>query len=169
MENEVLKGDIYELGLHLVSDINPEEVPARFGDIKNALENMGAMVISEEMPKELELAYEMRAVIENKVQYFTRSYFGWVKFELSADKIAEVKNMMDSRNDIIRMLLVSTVRENTLSPRKLFEKKEGSSRRKKEEKETMPMDTEAVDAELDKILVEEPADDSIDQAVEKAI
>lgn len=170
MEEETNTG-VYELGLHLVSDMSVEDVPARFGDIKSGIESLGGVIVSDEMPKDMALTYEMRATIDNKAQYFTRSYFGWVKFEMSADTIAKVKEMIESRSDIIRFIIVSTVKENTLSPRKLFEKKEGGIRRKKDEK-VVPVDAEAVDAELDKMLVEEGSEvvsESVIDEVEEAI
>lgn len=164
MENETNK-NVYELGFHLVPTIEAENTAKAFGDIKEAIEKMGATVISSEMPKEMTLAYEMRAVIDNKVAYFTKSFFSWIKFDLDPSLVSGVKEMIEKRNDIIRFIIVSTVTENTLAPRKLFEKKEGG--RKKKEEKSVPMDTEAVDAELDKMLDEEAPVET--DAVEEAL
>lgn len=167
MENET-NTNVYELGFHLVPTISKDEVAGTFGEIKMALETLGASFISEEMPKEMTLAYEMRTTINNKIEYFTNSYFAWIKFEISKDAIEKVKEMIEKRSDIIRFIIITTVKENTLAPRKLFEKKDGG-RKKRDEKEELPMDKEAVDAELDKMLEDENTEEvsAVDEVLDE--
>ena len=50
---------VYELGYHLIPTLAEEEVPQYVNKIKDALDSYGAIVISEEMPKRIELAYTM--------------------------------------------------------------------------------------------------------------
>jgi hypothetical protein len=61
-----------------------------------------------------ELAYEMIRVVNNVNVRFNEGYFGWVKFELEASKIAEFEAPIKLDSQVVRFLVVKTVRENTI-------------------------------------------------------
>jgi len=76
-----------------------------------------------------ELAYEMSRSIHNKKQKFSYGYFGWVKFECTTSQAEVIKDMLDKNEKIIRYLLIKTIRESTLSPRRPFSRQEGGRRK----------------------------------------
>jgi ribosomal protein S6 len=115
---------VYELGFHIVPTIAEEKVANVFGDIKSLLEKNGAVFISEEYPKMRPLAYTMFKNEAGKNEKFNFSYFGWVKYELSKEATFEVKEKLEKNKEILRFLVIKTVRENTLYGHKLS-KKEG--------------------------------------------
>jgi hypothetical protein len=61
-----------------------------------------------------ELAYEMIRVVNNVNVRFNEGYFGWIKFELSGDKVKELEKGLKLDEEIVRYLVVTTVRENTV-------------------------------------------------------
>ena len=46
-------------------------------------------------------------------QRFDQGYFGWFKFELPAKEIESVKKTFEENPHMLRMLLITTIRENT--------------------------------------------------------
>ncbi len=115
---------VYELGFHIVPTIAEEKVANVFADIKSLLEKNGAVFISEEYPKMRPLAYTMFKNEAGKNEKFNFAYFGWVKFDLGKEAIVEVKEKLEKNKEILRFLVLKTVRENTLYGHK-FSKKEG--------------------------------------------
>jgi ribosomal protein S6 len=61
-----------------------------------------------------ELAYEMIRVVNNVNIRFNVGYFGWIKFDLSADKVKELEKNIKLDEEVIRYLVVQTVKENTV-------------------------------------------------------
>lgn len=113
---------VYELGFHIVPTIAEEKVANVFGDIKALLEKNGAVFISEEYPKMRPLAYTMFKNEAGKNEKFNFAYFGWVKYDLSKDVASEVKDVLEKNKNILRFLIIKTVRENTLYGNKIGRK-----------------------------------------------
>ena len=156
MEKES-KTSIYEVGYLFVPSIAEENLGGAVTKLKDMLSTNGAQFISDEYPKMIELAYEMSKTVANKKQKFTTGYFGWVKFEIPTESIGAVKDSLDKNDEIIRFLLIKTVRESTLSPKRMYTK-EGSARRKtpssKSDEPALPVNEETIDKEIDALVVE---------------
>ena len=154
--DEIERLEVYELGLLLVPTIAEENVATVFGDIKSVLEKNGAVFVSEDYPKMRALAYSMTKTEVGKNEKYNFAYFGWVKYELTTDKTEIVKEEIEKNKNILRFLIVKTVRENTLYSHKL-NKKEGE---KKEEKEGVPVveaapiSEEELNKTIDELVVE---------------
>ena len=61
-----------------------------------------------------ELAYEMVRVVNNINVRFNEGYFGWIKFEMDAAKVKELEKGLKLDDEVVRYLVVKTVRENTV-------------------------------------------------------
>lgn len=109
---------VYEIGYLLVSSVPTEKVADIAASLKDVLSKKGAEIISEEAPELIELSYTMIKKIGTANQRFDRGYFGWIKFELSASEIEEVKKTFEMHPDMLRMLLIITVKENTFLGKK---------------------------------------------------
>lgn len=105
---------IYEAGLLLVPSLTPEQSDKSFADIKAFIEKNGGSFISEEIPTLRTLAYEMSKDAAGRRNYYTSAYFGWVKFEGPTELIKTLENHLALSTDILRSLIIKTVRENTL-------------------------------------------------------
>ena len=128
MEEKEAKTNIYELGFHLSPEIGDENVAKEFGDVKDLIEKAGGTFVEEEMPHLMPLAYDISKVIANKKNVYQKAYFGWVKFELTSDKLAALKTKLDEMTVVIRFIIVKTVRESTLAPNPSYLQSEVSVR-----------------------------------------
>lgn len=157
---EVSGNGVYEVGFIIVPETTEEKLPEVFGSIKDAVLAKGAAAISEEFPKLMTLAYTMEKTINNKIERFKDGYFGWIKFEAEGAKIAEIDAMLRLRTDIVRHLITSTVRENTIAS-----KRAPSARRRTDAGEGAPEMTKAeIDREID-ALVDTKAPEASTEAV----
>ena len=93
---------------------------------------LGGIIISEEMPKMLTLAYPMVKVVANLRNKFKTAYFGWIKFTMDSGKILELKKRLQLDPNFIRFLILKTVRENTINVKR-FARAEFSRRKIKTE------------------------------------
>lgn len=156
---------VYELGYHLIPTLAEEEIPQYVNKIKDLLDSYGAVIISDESPKRIELAYTMHPSVKNKKQKYNKAYFGWIKFETDTESIEAFKKSIDDIDEIFRSLIIITVRENTMAPKKLFiSTKKRTNRSGDEEK----MDIAVVDKEID-ALIDGPVEETInDDIIEDA-
>jgi len=153
-EEEIPQLSVYEVGYLMVPTIAEEGLGAEVTIFKDMLAENGAVFISDEYPKLLELAYEMSRSIDNKKQKFSYGYFGWVKFECSASQAKIIKDLLNKNEKLIRYLMVKTVRESTMSIKRSFTRADGPRRRpahKVEEKEAI--NEETIDKEIDALVV----------------
>jgi len=104
---------VYEIGYLLVSSVPPEKVAQLAASLKEVLSNKDAEIISEEAPELTNLAYTMIKKIGTVNHRFDEGYFGWVKFEVSGKEIEEIKKAFEMHPDMLRVLLITTVRDNT--------------------------------------------------------
>lgn len=158
--NETEKNEklVYEVGYHIIPTIDEMEVPSEALKIKSFIEDKGGSIISEEMPKTMVLAYEISKNIGSKKHDFNKAYFGWIKFEIEPSEIASIKNKLDSTVEVLRFIIIKTVRENTIHiPKIPMFKKENSKENKdvKEEEGAEQADKpKASEAEIDKSIDE---------------
>jgi len=155
LDLDLAEEKIYEVGYLLLPNLTEEEIPAIFGDLKELISSFGGKMISDEMPSLIDLAYPMIKVIANKNNKFQNAYFGWLKFYLSPEKINDLKKKLDLDTNILRFLIIKTVKENTLAGRRFgsFHKKKNITLGK--EKETIvEMSTEEIDKEIEAMVEE---------------
>jgi ribosomal protein S6 len=119
MENINTQGEsttIYEVSYLLLPSLAFEQVPTKVAALKEILTSAGGEMISDENPVLIDLAYPMTKVVGTTRHKVTSGYFGWIKFELpkGVGGIEAVKKALDGSDEIIRYLIVKTVRENTL-------------------------------------------------------
>jgi ribosomal protein S6 len=150
-------GRVYELSYLFVPLLAEETVAASFGNLKALLEKHGATFIGEEMPKMIELAYEMSRVIENKKTWFDNAYFGWIKFEIDPSEIAAIEEILLRDEQVLRYMTLKTVRENTMAskkPLREYRKRTSDKAEGGEEAPAAPMNKEEVDKQIDALVTE---------------
>jgi ribosomal protein S6 len=161
---ETAKKQIYELGYHVLPTLSEDEVAKVVGDIKDLLSGAEAVVIAEQFPQMMNLAYEIGKDLENKNRKFGSAYFGWIKFEIPTMAIESFKETMDKNLSILRFIIIKTVRESTLATPKLAHK--GMVRRTSADTDVLaPMDEAAVDKKIDAMLEEDAAVPAADGAL----
>ncbi len=152
--NDQKEPKIYEIGYLFVPTLSEEELPKVYGDLKAMVEGAGGVMIADEMPKFINLAYPMLKIVSNVRNHFDTAYFGWLKFEMSGDKIGEIKKQLDLDINTIRFLIIKTVRENTIAQKK-FVPRDGVRRKiatKEEGAEPVEINKEEIDKEIDAMI-----------------
>lgn len=148
---ETSKKQIYELGYHFLPTLSEDEVAKSVTALKDQLTGIEATTIAEANPALMTLAYEIGKDIENKNRKFATAYFGWIKFEVATEVIEGFKELMDKNPNILRFIIVKTVRESTLAVPKVAHK--GMTRRTPSDVvEGAPMDAVEVDKKIDEMI-----------------
>jgi len=163
-EKTLEKGDkltVYEVSYLLLPSLALEQVPAKVASLKKILTSAGGQVISDENPILIDLAYPMVKIIQTTRHKCNMGYFGWIKFEVAKKGLEEIKKNLDLDNEILRYLIIKTVRENTLLNGKMKLKFEGGNKKQIESYETEVVDTPTVERES----TPEEIDKSIDDLV----
>jgi len=117
--HEAQDSKVYEVGFHIIPRVSEGDIPAEVEKVKSILSTNGASVIAEEMPRMTQLSYGMAKAATGKREEFTSAYFGWVKFECDAAVINTITAEVAALPNVLRSIVVSTVRESTLS-KKVF-------------------------------------------------
>lgn len=154
-EEKEARLNVYEVGYHMLPTIAEENLGEEVTLFKDMFLENGATFISDEYPKLVELAYEMTRSIANKKQKFSYGYFGWVKFECTADQARVIKEILDKNEKLVRFLMIKTVRENTMSVKRSYTKQEGGKRHStpRAKEESAPINEEVIDKEIDALVV----------------
>lgn len=148
---------VYEVSFLLLPSLASEQVPAKATEIRDMLTSVGGAVISFEEPILIDLAYPMLKVTLTSRQKVDSGYFGWIKFEIGSENVEIIKKNLDANAEIVRYLIVKTVRENTLLNGKMNIQRE---ERMKREEDLLP----EVSEEVKEVLAED-VDKSIDDLV----
>jgi ribosomal protein S6 len=160
---------VYEIGYLIAPNIPEEKIPAEALAIGEIINSAGSKVIAEEAPHRIKLAYEMRKKnVSGSYEKYNDAYFGWIKFEVGSDAIEAVKKSVEIHPSVLRMLLTSTVRENTYlgkhAPviaaelelkKELSDKNSDKTAEKTEDKkEVAPVSVEEMDKSIDEMVKE---------------
>lgn len=105
---------VYEIGYLIASSIPEEKIGMEADSVKKIISDSGASIISEGAPESRNLAYTIRRkTVAGSYEKYDTAYFGWVKFELGSSLIENVKKSVEIIPSVIRVLVITTVRDNT--------------------------------------------------------
>jgi ribosomal protein S6 len=155
-------GQVYELGYHIVSTVAEENLPKEVESLKAIVLQDGGSLVSEGEPKLINLAYSMTKSVADVKKTFNTAYFGWLKFETKSELMPSIKKAVDANPNVLRYLLIKTVRENTLYVPKLNVRaaaKEEAPKAKKpvkteETKISSKKDLEDIDKSIEELVIE---------------
>ena len=156
---KVEKELVYELGYHVVSTVAVENLPKEVESLKAIVLADGGSLITEGEPKLINLTYSMTKSVADAKKKFSTAYFGWIKFETKSEKMSEIKKKLDNNPNILRYLLVKTVRENTMFTPKLTIRTPNKDEAPKVKKpikteETKATSIEELDKTIDELVLE---------------
>jgi len=147
---------VYEVGYLLVPSILEEGVPTMYGNLKELISSLGGIMISDEIPVTINLAYTMQKTVQNVRNKYDTGYFGWIKFYMDGEKVLTLKKKLDLDANIIRFLLLKTVKENTIAAKRFVHKdiayKKPMTKKIIENEEVVPINKEEIDKEIDAML-----------------
>lgn len=114
-KNEItVDSRVYEISFIFDNKLDEGTALEKSNAIKQSIATLGGSFISEETPYMRELAYEMTRVVNNVNVRFNEGYFGWIKFELDGAKVKELEKGIKLDEEVVRYLVVKTVKENTV-------------------------------------------------------
>jgi ribosomal protein S6 len=155
-ETEGAEPKVYEVGYLLVPKISEEELPEVYGNLKELISSLGGRMIADEMPVMIPLAYAMQKTVQNVRAKYDTAYFGWVKFYMDAKAVSELKKKLDLDANIIRFLILKTVKENTIAAKRFMHKdisrKKFTAKKTGEGEEALPINKEEIDKEIDAMI-----------------
>lgn len=113
-ENKQDRLSVYELSYLIASSIPEEKVGDEYAKLNKIIADSGAVMIAEEQPKLEDLAYTIKKkTVAGSYDKFDKAYFGWVKFEVNPSKIDLIKKSSELIDSFIRVLVITTIKENT--------------------------------------------------------
>ena len=102
---------VYELGYHLLPSLSEDNIKTEVEDIKSTIEKSEGVFLSEEYPKSFQLAYTIAKKSGSKYIKFDAAFFGWIKFEMTPERVIVLKEALDKKDTILRFIIVKTTRE----------------------------------------------------------
>jgi len=155
MDTEKDNISVYEIGYLIASSIPEEQVPAATDKVHKVIIDSGASIITEELPRRQPLAYTMRKKnLSGSYEKYDEAYFGWTKFEVGSDKVEAMKKAIEALPEILRMLMVTTVRENTYLGKRAPSIVTRLGSEIEEKKEVAPASIEEMDKSIDEMVKE---------------
>lgn len=151
---------VYEIGFHILPTVTEAELREEVSKIHESITSSGGAIISESFPELINLAYEISKRSESKYTRFNKAYFGWVKFELERENIKIVDESLKSNPQILRHIIIKTVKENTLYIPKI-----ASARKSVDTDGEIPLVSDLSEKEAALPVSEEEMDKSIDDLV----
>ena len=149
---------VYELGYHIVSTVAEENVPKEVLTLKAIVLQDGGSLVSEGEPKLINLAYSMAKSVADVKKKFNTAYFGWIKFETKSELMPMIKKAVDQNQNVLRYLLIKTVRENTLFVPKLnvrsVEKEAPKAKKSVKTEEKKATSLEDIDKSIEELVAE---------------
>jgi len=105
----------------------------------------------------LSLSYDISKSVDSKKQKFNKAYFGSIKFEVEPEKVLLIKNKIENLQNVLRFLIVKTVKENTMhTPKNPMFKKESIKEEKTVEHIEKPKVSEAeIDKSIDNLVIDQ--------------
>ncbi|MCX6716250.1 MAG: 30S ribosomal protein S6 [Candidatus Taylorbacteria bacterium] len=104
---------VYEIG-YLLAGLPEERIEAEASGVKDVITRNGGVIIAEEAPHHEKLAYTIsKKMVSGSYDKYDEAHFGWVKFEAASNKIDAIKKTVEVIPSVLRLLVTTTVRENT--------------------------------------------------------
>lgn len=159
-EEKELENKVYEVGYLLLPKLTEEEIPVVYGNLKELVGKLGGQIIADEMPKMITLAYSMSKVIANIRSKFSTAHFGWIKFYMDPEKVAELKKTLTFDPNFLRFLIMKTVKENTIAAKRFVgrdsvRRKPFVAKRTEEGETALPINKEEIDKEIEALVATE--------------
>ncbi len=162
----------YEFAFHVLPTVAEGEVAGVFESLKAHIAQVGE-ITNEEKPERIELVYAIVKPMEGRNRKFTSAYFGWIRFKLESEKIAELMEVLGAEHSILRHLLIKLTREEEVHPFRFHENRKSVKmvevfnenvildEVQTEVEENVEVSDEALDESLEKITHDEVVEGKI--------
>ena len=155
--NNAPSGDtrpIYEIGYHLVPTLAEDKVQGEAAKIRAMLGD--AEIITDEAPRKMTLSYVIERPGAGRREKYGEAYFGFIKFAIDKEHINGIEQKLRAMREVLRYLLVQTVREEIAPRRAVFtsDRLEGETIKKPAavEEKAAEVSEEELDKSIDAIV-----------------
>ena len=164
-ESDITQG-IYELGYHIVPTVSKDDIAQHVSAVKALIATNNGSLIAEEAPAKLQLAYTMAKGRRGTRDKYDTAYFGWVKCEIDTEALTALTEALDQKAEILRYLLIQTVRGDTRAAKKIVATKSDTPQPRvvgtppakpvvrKEEKPAQPVSEGELDKAIEELVVD---------------
>ena len=114
LEQKSDETQIYEAGYHFLPTIEVPLLSEEVLKIKDLIVKNEGNIISEISPTLTNLAYPISKMTSSGKKDFEKSFFGSLKFDLDQINIDKIKKYLETDLNILRFIIVKTVKENTI-------------------------------------------------------
>lgn len=138
----------YEIDYLLTPLLPDDKIIEEVSGLRKAIEDAGAFVVGEDMPKMQKLSYPIKK--------FDSAYFGWFRLSIKPEAINTLKNSLEKENKILRTLVTEVGKDNAMQysrTKPIKADKEGDDGIKKQE-DKPSIKPEEIDEKLNQILKE---------------
>lgn len=156
----VVNNTVYEIGYHVLPIVAESDVESVIDRLRKMIEKAGGSFVAEGAPQKMALAFPMAVWNNGTWTKYNDSYFGWLKFEVSSDNIGDIDRACKADKDILRYLILTTVREDTRASVRQFVLKE-VKRTDTIKSSVRPKPTPEIK--------EEVSDEKLDEAIEEMV
>lgn len=148
--------EVYEIGYNLLPTVLEEDIHSEVSKIHDLISKNDGVIVSEGAPQLRQLAYEMIKKVDTKNLKFNKAYFGWIKLEVEKSKIAKIKEKIGVMPNILRYIIIKTVKESTISiPKIHIYKKSEELEVEPRVEEKVEIDEKEIDKSIDELVVED--------------
>lgn len=144
---------VYEVGFHILPTVEEGRLQEVLTRMKDLLALKNANVISEDFPKLRQLAFTITKESQGKNLKFNKAYFGAIKFEVAKESLPEIDKAVKNDAEILRYIIVKTVKENTVYYSKNLEAVKEDGEDKVEEKPAKEMSAEEIDKSIEELVI----------------
>lgn len=96
----------YEFAYHVLPTVAEGEVAGVIESLKAHITKAGGAFTIEESPQRIDLAYEIVKPVDGKNRKFASAYFGWVRFTLNPDAVAELTEELEGMPELLRSITI---------------------------------------------------------------
>lgn len=155
VDKDLGDSQVYELGYHVLPTVAEENVSEEVAKIHTLVSSLGGSMISEGVPSMRQLAYDISKKVAGKSVKFSKAYFGWLKFEMERSQVLVLKNKVEVLPNMLRSIIVKTVKENTMYIPKIptFRKETSEKEVPVEVVEKAPASEAEIDKSIDELVI----------------
>lgn len=146
---------LYEVSLHLIPSLSPEEAQAAHEKMVAQIEENGGSVKMNQLPADRELSYEMCKEIAGKKHYYKNAHFGFVVFESDKESAVALDKSLKESKIVLRHLFIKLPKEALIvRERKIPTSHKEEAKKLEEKKVDEPIDEVAIDKTIEELVVE---------------
>lgn len=114
LDNEMKDLEVYEVAFHIDPHLSETNVRKTYDAVRQQIEQTATALIAESEPKRMSLAYTITHTQDGHKKNYNNAFFAWITYEGHPEQQAEITELLQENESIIRHLCVKTTKEAAL-------------------------------------------------------